>query len=114
MRRILVVLPNWFGETLFATPFLRGLRTHQPRAFIATLGWPRCREILLRNACVDRLLDYDERGAHRSLPAKWRLIATLRAQRFDTAFILRRSLSRAALLALADRKSTRLNSSHRL
>ncbi|MDP3703434.1 MAG: lipopolysaccharide heptosyltransferase II [Candidatus Omnitrophota bacterium] len=101
MNRILVTLPNWYGETLFATPWLRALRQQRPRAFIATLGWPRCREILLHNPHIDELLDYDEHGAHRSLIGKWRLVATLRARRFDTAFILRKSLSRTMLVAAA-------------
>ncbi len=101
MKRILVVLPNWFGETLFATPFLRALRAQRPQAFIATLGWPHCREVLLHTPHVNVLLDYDERGAHRSLAGKWRLITVLRGQRFDTAFILRKSLSRSLLLRLA-------------
>jgi len=101
MTRVLVVLPNWFGETLFATPFLRALRRQQPAAHVATLGWPQCREVLLHNPHVQERLDYDERGAHRGLVAKWRLIETLRARRFDTAFILRRSLSRSLLLVLS-------------
>ena len=101
MNRILVVLPNWFGETLFATPFLRALHQQQPAAQVATLGWPQCRDVLLHNPHVHELLDYDERGAHRGLLAKWRLIEALRAHRFDTAFILRRSLSRSLLLVLA-------------
>lgn len=101
MNRILVVLPNWFGETLFATPFLRALRAHEPDAFIATLGWPQCRAVLLHNPRVDARLDYDERGAHRHPVALWRLLTQLRAQRFDTAFLLRKSFSRALLLALA-------------
>ena len=33
MNRILIVLPNWYGETLFATPFLKALRTQRPEAF---------------------------------------------------------------------------------
>jgi lipopolysaccharide heptosyltransferase II len=101
MTRILVVLPNWFGETLFATPFLRLLRAQQPRAFLATLGRPACREILLHNPAVDELIDLDGQGAHRGAASAWRLLRALRARRFDTAFILRRSLSRTALLALA-------------
>ncbi|MBI2104344.1 MAG: glycosyltransferase family 9 protein [Candidatus Omnitrophica bacterium] len=101
MDRILVVLPNWFGETLFATPFLRELRRQRPDAWVATLGWPQCREVLLHNPHVQERLDYDERGAHRGLLAKWRLIEALRWRRFDTAFILRRSLSRSLLLVLA-------------
>ena len=101
MNRLLVVLPNWFGETLFTTPFLRVLRTQHRVAFIATLGWPQCREVLLHHPSVDELIDYDERGADRRVWAKWRLVRALRERRFDAAFILRRSLSRSILLALA-------------
>ncbi len=101
MTRILVVLPNWYGETLFATPFLRALRHQRPEAFIATLGWPQCREVLLDNPHVDLLLDFDERGVHRGWIAQWRLAKALRAHHFDTAFILRRSLTRTLLIALA-------------
>lgn len=101
MDRILVVLPNWFGETLFATPFLRGLRHERHRAWIATLGRPACRDILLHNPYVNELMDYDECGAHRRAAGKWRLIQALRARRFDGAFILRPSLTRTLMLALA-------------
>ena len=101
MERILVVLPNWFGETLFTTPFLRALRSQAPQAWIATLGWPQCREVLLHNPHVSERLEYDERGTHRSLSGKRRLIHLLRERRFDTAFILRKSLSRSLLLVLA-------------
>jgi len=101
LERVLVVLPNWFGETLFATPFLRALRRQRPSAWVATLGRPQCREVLLHNIHVDALLDYDERRTHRGLGGKSRLIRTLRAHRVDTAFILRKSLSRSLLLVLA-------------
>lgn len=101
MNRILVTLPNWYGETLFATPFLRALRQQVPTAFIATLGWPQCREVLLHNPHINELLDYDERGAHRSLSGKWQVVSALRARRFDTAFVLRKSLSRTMLVAAA-------------
>ncbi len=101
MERVLVVLPNWYGETLFATPFLRALRSAQPSAFLAAVGWPRCREVLLHNPCVDELIDYDERGADRGLRGAARLLRALRARHVDAAFVLRPSLSRTALLALA-------------
>jgi len=101
MNRVLVVLPNWFGETLFATPFLRALRIQRSDLFLATLGWPNCREVLLHNPHVNECIDFNERGAERSLVRQWRIIETLRAHRFDTAFILRRSLLRTLLVALA-------------
>jgi lipopolysaccharide heptosyltransferase II len=101
MSRLLVVLPNWFGETLFTTPFFRALRERQPHAFIAALGWPPCHEVLRHNPRIDELVVYDEQRAHRGLGGMWRLITTLRRYRFDTAVILRRSLSRTALLCVA-------------
>jgi heptosyltransferase-2 len=101
MNRILVVLPNWFGETLFTTPFLRLLRAQHAGAFIATLGRPACRDILLQNLAVNEVMDFESRGKPGGPAEAWRLLCTLRAKRFDTAFILRRSLSRTALLALA-------------
>ena len=101
LDRVLVVLPNWYGETLFAKPFLRALRQQRPAAFLATLGWPQCREVLAHNPRVNAILDYDERDAHRTLAGKRRLLHELRAHAFDAVFILRRSLSRTMLMALA-------------
>ncbi|PIQ83185.1 MAG: lipopolysaccharide heptosyltransferase II [Candidatus Omnitrophica bacterium CG11_big_fil_rev_8_21_14_0_20_63_9] len=101
MNRILVVLPNWFGETLFVTPFLRSLRRQRPGAYIAALGWPRCHDVLQHNPHVDALLPLDEHEAHRGLRGLLRLARELRAQRFDAAFILRKSLTRSLVLAMA-------------
>ena len=101
MKQILVVLPNWYGETLFVTPLLRILRRQRPEAHIATLGVPACREVLLHNPHVDELIDFEEQGTYRGLLGRWRLIQALRTHQFDTAFILRPSLSRTLLLALA-------------
>ncbi len=101
LQRVLVVLPNWVGDTLLATPVLRVVRQAHPRAFLATFGAPVCREVLAGNPHLDAQLVYDERGADRSLRARFALLRALRAQRFDTAFLLRRSLSRTLLLWLA-------------
>jgi len=101
MKRVLVVLPNWFGETLFATPFLRALREQKPELFLAVLGHPQTHEVLLGNPFVDVLLVLDEKGYHRSLIGKWRLIRQLREHKFDSVFILRKSLSRTFLMACA-------------
>lgn len=101
MERILVVLPNWLGETLFATPFLRLLRDQHPQAKILTLGWSQCREILGFNPCVDGHIDYQEHSLWRSLLPSFRLMGHLRAEGFDHVFILRRSFSRTLLLVLA-------------
>jgi len=97
-RRLLVVLPNWFGETLFATPFLRAVRGAYPDGWIAAMGVPRAQEVLAHNPRVDARILYDEQGEHRSLPGKLQVIRRLRAERFDLAWVLRRSLTRTGLL----------------
>lgn len=101
LQRILVVLPNWYGETLFVTPFLRSLRRQCPRAYVAAMGRPACREILLENPHVDEFIVLDERSEHRGLRGTLRLIWSLRRRGFDTTIILRKSLSRSWLLRLA-------------
>ncbi|MBI3324786.1 MAG: lipopolysaccharide heptosyltransferase II [Candidatus Omnitrophica bacterium] len=100
-ERILVVMPNWFGEVLFATPLLEVLRRMYPTAFIASLGVPRCQEIVACDPRLDERLLFDERGDHRSWGARRAVIAMLRSKRFDTALQLRRSFSRTAMLACA-------------
>lgn len=99
--KLLVVLPNWFGETLFTVPFLRALRRCRPGDSITGLGRPACRDMLLHSPHVDEVLELDELGRHAGLTGCWRLVRMLKPHRFDTAFILRRSASRTAVLAAA-------------
>ena len=94
-ERILVVMPNWFGETLFATPMLRALRSARPHAFIAALGVPRAAEVLNGNPCLDLFLPFETAGFG------LRMLSRLRRLRCGVALILRRSLTRTALLRAA-------------
>src|SRR3989338_2631927 len=98
MKSILIVNVNWLGDTLFATPFIRAVREKYPAAHIAVLTHPRCYEILEGNPNINEIIIYDERKQHRSLLRRFSIISYLRSRRFDTAFILRKSLSRTLLL----------------
>ncbi len=100
-QRILVVMPNWYGETLFATPFLRALHDLAPQASISALGPARAEAMLARHPGLREFLLYDETASHRGWRAAWRTAAQIRARRYDTAVILRRSLTRTALVACA-------------
>ncbi len=101
-ERLLVVMPNWFGEVLFTTPLLRVVREAYPRAFIAALHVPRVQDVLTHNPCCNELLVYDEEGTpHIGKGSRRQVISELRDERFDTAIILRRSLSRTLLLVAA-------------
>jgi heptosyltransferase-2 len=97
MTRILVVLPNWFGETLFATPFLRLLHAQEPEAQLTALGRPACRDMLRNHPAIHEMIELPEAG----LARRASLLGVLRRRKFDTAYILRRSLSRTVLLLMA-------------
>jgi len=101
MRRILIVNVNWLGDTLFVTPFIRAVRENCPDSYIAVLTHSRCREILEGNPRINEIIIYDERRRHRHLLGKFSIVSELKSKKFDTAFILRRSLSRTMLLFLS-------------
>lgn len=98
---ILVVNVNWVGDVIFSTPFMRALRKKRPDARISCLLHPRCVQMLEGNPNIDEIIIYDEEGVHRSLYGKFRLIRNLRRKRFDTAFILHRSFTKALIAYLA-------------
>jgi heptosyltransferase II len=100
-KRILIVNVNWVGDVLFSTPFIRAVRMANPDAYIACLLHPRCRQMLETNPRLDEIVIYDEEMAHKGLMGKLRLILELRRRRFDTAFLLHRSFTKALLTYLA-------------
>ena len=101
MKRILIVNVNWLGDTLFVTPFIRAVRESYPDSYIAVLTHSRCREILEGNPRINEIIIYDERRRHRHLLGKFSIVSELKSKKFDSAFILRRSLSRTMLLFLS-------------
>ena len=101
MKRILIVNVNWLGDTLFATPFIRALKENYPDSYIVIFTHPRCKEILEGNPYINEIIVYDEKGRQRGLVGSFSIISQLKSKRFDTAFILRRSLNRSMLLFLS-------------
>lgn len=101
MKNILVVNVNWIGDVIFSTPVFRALRAHYPGARICCMAVPRVVPVLKSCPYVDDIIVYDERGEHRWLWGKLKLIASLRRFHFDIAFLLHRSWTRAFLMFCA-------------
>ena len=101
MERILIIEVNWLGDILFTTPAIRAVRESNPGSYIACLAVERCAELLGQNPNIDEVIVLDEKGRHRSVAGKLRLINELRAKQFDTAISLHRSMSRMLIAALA-------------
>ncbi len=95
-KELLVLVPNWIGDVVMATPFLSILRKENPDDFISVLCRDYVSDLLRRCAFLDNLITYGRKGGVRSA------ILALRAQRpdhgWDAAFVLPMSFS-AALAA---------------
>jgi len=100
-KKILIINVNWVGDVLFSTPFIRAVREAYQKSYIACLIHPRCIEMLEGNPHLNELIIYDEEGRHKGFLGKLDLISKIRKKRFNTAFILHRSFTKAALAYLA-------------
>lgn len=100
-KKILIVNVNWIGDVIFSTPFIKAIRDAYPDGYIACLLHPRCSEILEGNPRIDEIIIYDEGRQHKGIIGKLSLVLRLRRIRFDTAFVLHRSFTKALLTALA-------------
>lgn len=100
-NRILIVEVNWLGDVLFSTPFIRSVRNNFPGAYIACMVAPRCKEILEGNPNINEIIIYDEDGLDGGIFGRIRFIKRLKKYRFDTAFLLHRSFTRALIVYLA-------------
>ncbi len=101
INRILVVNVNWIGDVIFSLPIFKALKRNYPESEIACLAVPRVKKILEASHWVDEIIVYDEKGKHRNPLAKLRLIRELRRKKFQIAFLLHRSWTRALLVFLA-------------
>jgi lipopolysaccharide heptosyltransferase II len=98
MNEILVVNVNWLGDVIFSSPVFRALKTAYPDARIRCLAVPRVRDLLECVPFIDEVIVYDEDGRHKGPFGKAGLIYQLRRRRFDAAFLLHKSLTRALLV----------------
>ncbi len=101
MNNILVVNVNWLGDAVFSIPFFKALKESYPQARISCLCPPRVKEVLEYCPYIDKIIIYDEKHKHRYPWKKLKLIWVLRKERFDAAFLLHRSMTRALMVYLA-------------
>ncbi len=109
--RILVVRYRFIGDTILTVPFLRSLRSAYPHAQIDVLVGPQSGEVLSGCPYINELITYDTTRFHKYDSGKgkarsfWSYVFELRKRKYDTAFLLKRSLSSALLALLIGCKS---------
>ena len=95
----LVIQTAFLGDVVLTTPLLEVLATrHGPVDIVTT---PAAASLVETHPAVRRVIPYDKRGADRGLTGLVRMARTLRAGRYDVAYLPHRSLRSAALAWLA-------------
>jgi heptosyltransferase II len=105
--KIAVFCPNWVGDMVMATPALRGIRRHFPRAEIVGVLRPYIAGVVEGLDVFDRTLLTDSRrsagppGRVGTALAGWDFARRIRAERFDLALLLPNSFRSALWASIA-------------
>ncbi len=110
-----VLLPNWVGDVVMATPTLRALRRRFPRASITGVARPYLLPLLEGSDWLTQAIGWEHHGRG-WIGRTWRLVRQLRRQRLDAMLVLRNSgfaagiarLSRARQVVGYARRGSRL------
>jgi len=94
IRRILIVAPNWIGDTVLALPAIGLLRKAYPDSEISLVGPPHIADLFQKSPYVNRVLGCK----YNTLKSLLLTASILRRKDFDMAILLPNSM-RSALLA---------------
>ena len=103
MMKILVVRYRFIGDMILTIPFLRNLRHAYPEAQIDMLVAPNSGEAIENCPYVNNFIYYDTTRKHKYENGKgkkksfWHYVFMLRKEKYDKAYVLKRSLTSALL-----------------
>jgi heptosyltransferase-2 len=100
-RNILVRGVNRIGDTVFSLPSVTALKHAFPQARLTVLAKPQVMGLFLHNPAVDETIPLEDRGRHKGLAGRWRLVLELRKRKFDLAVVLHNCFDAALVPFLA-------------
>ncbi len=107
MKKILVVRYRFIGDMILTIPFLRNLRYAYPDAQIDMLVAPNSGEVIEECPYVNNFIYFDTNRKHKYEQGKGKrktffyYVKQLRKEKYDKAYVLKRSFSSAALCFFA-------------
>ena len=105
--KILVVRYRFIGDMILTIPFLRNLRYAYPNAQIDMLVAPNSGEVIENCPYVNNFIYFDTTRKHKYEIGKgrkksfWHYVKLLRKEKYDKAYVLKRSFSSAILCYFA-------------
>jgi heptosyltransferase-2 len=102
VSRILIVTPNWIGDTLLAQPLFARLRRKLPNAVIDAIAPPWTAAVLRRMPEISDVIEAPFLHGRLELRARWRLGRGLRAHQYDEAIVLPNTFKAALIPFFAE------------
>jgi heptosyltransferase II len=88
MSRVLIVAPNWIGDTLLAQPLLARLHAARPGLALHAVAPSWTAPVLARMPEIEEVIETPLVHGRLQLAARLRLARVLRANRYDEAIVL--------------------------
>ncbi len=98
---IVIRTPNWVGDAVMSTPFIRAVRKNFPHADITLLAKPWVSPVYEQNPHITRILCYEASGRHSGTWGKVCLAKDLRRGHFDLALLLQNAFEAALITWMA-------------
>ena len=102
MARILIVAPNWIGDTLLAQPLFARLQRRLPGVVIDAIAPPWTAPLMERMPEVAEVIPVPFEHGRLQLRRRWRLGRQLRERRYDEAVVLPNSFKSALVPFFAE------------
>jgi heptosyltransferase-2 len=100
--KILIVAPNWVGDTLLAQPLFMRLRRRLPGVVLHALAPPWTAPVLARMPEIAEVIEAPFEHGRLQLRERWRTGRRLRARRYQEAIVLPNSFKSALVPFFAD------------
>ena len=86
-HNILIVRTDRIGDVILTTPAIQLLRENFPAVKISILVSPLTYDLVRGNPYLDKIFVDDRKGVHRGFLGFWKLVMSLRHEKFDCAII---------------------------
>lgn len=101
VKKILIVRYRFIGDTILTIPFVRNLRKAYPDAEIHYMTNQQTSEILENCPYIDKIIIYEAKKRNKDGKSFFEFVKLLKKEKYDKAYLLKRSLSSAAMTFLA-------------
>lgn len=106
-KKILLIQTAFPGDIVLTTPLVNALKKTFPESHLTVMTTPQGAQLLKDSKSIDSLLSYDKKGCHKGILNLFRLISTIRKDKFDLCLTPHLS-SRTALIAFTSAAETRI------